>query len=217
LRRNGQGKGSSLRRAPSPAVEDDSIVAADVAGGCSDAFQSLFKKYEGLVFRIARRLLRDEGEAEDVSQQVHMEAYRDIRQFDSRKGSFKAWLLRRALHRSINRRKHLQNEVCYRGAVDIEGDWSDRAVGGNKAPFQLLAFELSHLTNELLATLSPVDRQVIMATFFQCLTKEQAATQLGMTVSAVRHSQQRALSIMHSALMTSAGRRNGAPKESNVG
>src|SRR6266446_6410403 len=69
-------------------LEDDDLVA-ELASGHHDALTVLFDRHSALVFRIARRILRDDGEAEETVQQVFLDVYRSIAQFDPRRGSFK--------------------------------------------------------------------------------------------------------------------------------
>jgi RNA polymerase sigma-70 factor, ECF subfamily len=196
--------------------DHDAVVAGDVVRGDNDAMEVLFSSCVGPVLRIARRLLGDQGEAEDTCQQVYFEVYRDIRTFDAHRGPFKSWVLRRALHRSINRRKHLEAEGFYRSTALTEDQMGDTAILSNKTPFNLLPPELSHLTTELLAMLEPDERQVIILTFYQCLTRQETAKALGITVSAVRHRLQKAFKIMFAALVT-ANSGNETRKDTRVG
>src|SRR5579863_6412826 len=81
--------------------------------GCNDALAVLFQRHSALVFRIARAILRDDGEAEETVQRVFLDVFRAANQFNSARGSFKTWLLQYAYHRTINRREHLQANHFY--------------------------------------------------------------------------------------------------------
>jgi RNA polymerase sigma-70 factor (ECF subfamily) len=61
--------------------------------GESDALTVLFERHSPLVFRIARRILRNDAEAEDTVQQVFLDVFRSAEQFEPEKGSFRFWLL----------------------------------------------------------------------------------------------------------------------------
>jgi hypothetical protein len=58
-------------------------------------------------------MLRDDGEAEETVQQVFFDVFRAVKQFDSRKGNFRTWLLQFAYHRSMNRREQLKSQRVY--------------------------------------------------------------------------------------------------------
>jgi RNA polymerase sigma-70 factor (ECF subfamily) len=64
-----------------------------------------------LVLKIAVRILRDPGEAEDVMQDVFFEIFTKAAQFEPAKGSAKTWVLQYAYHRSLSRRQYLQLEA----------------------------------------------------------------------------------------------------------
>jgi len=71
------------------------------------------ERHSALVFRIARAILRDDGEAEETVQRVFLDVFRAVNQFNPARGSFKTWLLQYAYHRTINRREHLQANHFY--------------------------------------------------------------------------------------------------------
>ena len=67
----------------------------------------LFERHSGLLFGIARRILRNGAEAEDAVQQVFLDVFRSIHQFDPEKGEFKTWLLMFGYQRILNCRRAL--------------------------------------------------------------------------------------------------------------
>ena len=85
--------------------------------GNSDALTVLFDRYNRLVLSVALRIVRDQGEAEDVMQIVFLDVFRAAAQFNPAKGTAKIWILQYAYHRSINRRQQLTARNFYQ-----EGD-----------------------------------------------------------------------------------------------
>ena len=81
--------------------------------GQNDALAVLFDRYQKLVLSIALKIVRDPGEAEDVTQTVFLDIYRAVAQFDPGKGNTKVWLMQYAYHRAINRRQHLNGREFY--------------------------------------------------------------------------------------------------------
>ena len=59
------------------------------------------------------------GEAQDVKQEVFMNLYRTVAQFDASKGTTKMWILRFTYQRSINRRRYLEIRNAYGPEVDL--------------------------------------------------------------------------------------------------
>jgi DNA-directed RNA polymerase specialized sigma24 family protein len=82
--------------------------------GRHDALAILFDRYHRLVFDVALRIVRDPGEAEDVVQNVFLDVFRAMANFDSSKGILKVWVLQYAYHRALHRKRHLVSNHFYR-------------------------------------------------------------------------------------------------------
>ena len=89
-----------------PKLSDEDVME-QLRQGHPDALPILFDRFYRLVLKIALRILRDPGEAEDLMQDVFFEIFNKAAQFDSAKGSTKTWILQYAYHRSLNRRQYL--------------------------------------------------------------------------------------------------------------
>jgi len=80
----------------------DSGLAERIAGGDAAAFESLMRTYNGRLFRIARAILKDDSDAEDVLQDAYLEAYRHMPEFHG--GSqLGTWLTRIVINQSLMR------------------------------------------------------------------------------------------------------------------
>ena len=86
----------------------DEDLLQQLRDGVADALAILFDRHYRQVYSVARRILRDSGEAEDLMQEVFLEVYRDAEKFDPARGSVKTWILQYAYHRSLNRWKYLK-------------------------------------------------------------------------------------------------------------
>jgi RNA polymerase sigma-70 factor (ECF subfamily) len=90
---------------PDSHAPTDAAVIARVLAGDAGSFEVLMRRYNRRVYRAARAVLRDEGEAEDVVQDAWVRAYTHLRQFSGR-ASFATWLTRIAFHESLARRRY---------------------------------------------------------------------------------------------------------------
>jgi RNA polymerase sigma-70 factor (ECF subfamily) len=97
-----------------PAPSDEELMVRLQADDTA-ALELLFHRYARLVFRIARGVVRDNGEAEDVVQEAFFHLYRKSKLFDGAKGTAKHWILQIALHRSLDRKAHLIRRGFYLG------------------------------------------------------------------------------------------------------
>ena len=71
---------------------DEPVLIREAQGGSLDAFNTLVLSYQDAVFNTALRILGDDEQAADASQEAFISAFRNITAY--RGGSFKAWLLR---------------------------------------------------------------------------------------------------------------------------
>jgi RNA polymerase sigma-70 factor, ECF subfamily len=178
----------------------DEELATQLANGQHDALTELFERYSELVFGIARRMLKDNGEAEEALQQVFLDMYRAIDQFDVNKAPYRTWLLQFVYHRTINRKRHLERKGFYSSEEFDEELLSLELCGSPSRPLQLSTPEVVHLIGQLLGTIKAPQRRTIELTFFDGLTAEEIAAQTGETVDVVRHNLYRGLKKLRSAL-----------------
>src|SRR5262249_46676586 len=89
-------------------------------------------RISGLSSLVAKRILRDAAEGEDLTQDVFIEIYRKAGLYDPRKGSVKTWVLQYPYHRSFNRRKYLSLRQAY-SAFPTEIAQDQSAIHGNGA------------------------------------------------------------------------------------
>jgi RNA polymerase sigma-70 factor (ECF subfamily) len=161
----------------------DEQLMDDLQIGEYDALTVLFERHSPLVFRAARRILRDDGHAEDVVQQVFIEVFRSAHQFDPLKGAFKSWLLMFAYHRAFNLRRRLRNQ-----SLEASGSFDDTAVT-QRAP----AAETGILIEEALSLINPRQRRVIELTYYEGLTASEISRITSESVRVVRHNLYRGL------------------------
>jgi RNA polymerase sigma-70 factor, ECF subfamily len=82
---------------------DEHLIERVRRGGVSD-FAVLVQRHNRSLYRVARAILQDEYEAEDVVQQAHLSAYLHLNQFQGR-SKFSTWLGRIARREAIARLK----------------------------------------------------------------------------------------------------------------
>jgi RNA polymerase sigma-70 factor (ECF subfamily) len=180
-------------------LTDEDLMTA-LRMGCNDALAVLFERHSPLVFRIARAILRDDGEAEETVQRVFLDVFKAVTQFNPDRGTFKTWLLQYAYHRSIDRRQHLQSNRFY------NRDELDELMPAElfNGPGHLLCLppqEVVCLVEQVLATLETRQRQVIELTYFVGLTAEEIAKKTGDSASSVRHNLYRGLAKLRTVLL----------------
>jgi RNA polymerase sigma-70 factor, ECF subfamily len=173
-------------------LSDEDLVDA-LTKGCHDALAVLFDRYYRLVLSIASNVLRDSAEAEDLLQTVFLEIYRVARAFDKSKGAAKAWILRYAYHRSLNRRAYLSVRRFYDRDNGAEPEESGNALTGLAVGREWSIFEIKRLLDEGFDSITTDQRNTLYLSFFEGLSVADIAERLGETVSNVRHHYYRGL------------------------
>lgn len=177
----------------------DEALMASLNSGCHDALAVLFARYHRLVFSIALRILRDAGEAEDVTQNVFLDIFRAMAQFDPAKGTTKTWILQYAYHRAINRRQYLSARSFYSLGTFEDFETSLPRNGSILSEFTL--GEVKHLLKEGMATLSTPQRQVIELASYEGLSMQEIADKTGESLASVRHHYYRGLKKLRSFIV----------------
>src|SRR5512146_3135635 len=83
------------------ALTDEEIVAR-VCSGEIELYELLMRRHNPRIYRAARAILRDDGEAEDVMQDAYVRAFEHLREFEGR-AQFSTWLTRIAVHEALGR------------------------------------------------------------------------------------------------------------------
>jgi RNA polymerase sigma-70 factor (ECF subfamily) len=185
---------SRLRTLP-----DEDLMRA-LRMGCNDALAVLFERHSPLVFRIARSILRDDGEAEETVQRVFLDVFKAANQFNSERGSFKTWLLQYAYHRGIDRRNHLQANRFY-SREELDDLAPAELFYGAGHLICLPPQEVVCLVEQVLGILESRQRRVIELTYFEGMTAEEIAKKTGDTPSSVRHNLYRGLAKLRGVLL----------------
>jgi RNA polymerase sigma-70 factor, ECF subfamily len=169
----------------------DEELAEQLQGGNADALALLFKRHGPLVFAITRRILGNDAEAEDAVQQIFLDVFRAIIQFDPEKGNFKTWLLLFAYHRTFNARRALCSTHYFdtdplEEALPALLQRAERVQLHSKAENRILV-------EQALGTLTLRQRRTIELVYFSGLTALEVSAQTGESVRVVRHNLYRGL------------------------
>jgi RNA polymerase sigma-70 factor (ECF subfamily) len=183
----------------------DEELVSHLRNGQHDALTVIVDRYQRLVWSVARRILRDEAEAEDVTQTVFLEFFQKMELFDPARGTLKGWLLQLVYTRGINRRYHLQRRQFY-NRVEVD-DKIAEFQPSTVSPLRLSEGEIRRLVHEILATLNAGQRTAIQLIAFEGLTFEELATKMGETVSNAKHLYYRGMMKLRDSLSSSASER----------
>jgi RNA polymerase sigma-70 factor (ECF subfamily) len=166
-------------------VPSDDEAMARLQSDHSNALEILFDRYSRLVLSIARGIVRDAGEAEDVVQEVFLYIYKKSSLFDGSKGTVKNWISQIALHRALDRKSHLARRGFYAGteleSLDdtLSGETDlDREIGARLNRAQL---------EKAFAQLPPLQRKTLGLFYFEGLELREISEKLSEPFGNTRH------------------------------
>lgn len=159
-------------------VHSDAALVLRVLNGDSHAFTLLVDRHAPACLRLATRMLQNRHDAEDVTQQTLLRAYRALARYDERE-QFRAWLFAILLNRCRtaaqlrSRRLHLVSP----GLDDVP----EVAVAPNVA-----GAELRDDIAKALAALDVSHREAFLLKHVEQLSYEEMSTATGVGVSALK-------------------------------
>jgi RNA polymerase sigma-70 factor (ECF subfamily) len=156
-----------------------------VLAGEPDAFRSLVERYQGRVYRMALRILRDEEAARDATQDALLKAYRALPRFQGR-ARFYTWLYRLAMNHCLDLRRRERPEPHLEWAEGgaAEAEVSEAAAGGGgEGPFApVAALERKELRERVAAAvdrLGDAARETLLLREVEGLSYAEIAEALG--------------------------------------
>jgi RNA polymerase sigma-70 factor, ECF subfamily len=90
-----------LTLAGAAALSDEEVVERVLAGDTA-LYEVVMRRYNTRLYRVARSILKNDGEAEDVMQDAYVRAFQHLGQFEGR-ARFSTWLTRIAVHEALAR------------------------------------------------------------------------------------------------------------------
>ena len=81
--------------------QDDHLLIKDICAGQTQLYAILVKRYEGLIFTLCMRMMKNREDAEEVAQDVFVKAYQALSGFKG-DAKFSSWLYRIAYNRSLD-------------------------------------------------------------------------------------------------------------------
>ena len=179
----------------------------------ADAVAVLYQRYRRLVFAVASQILRDDGEAEDLLQNVFVDIFKTNLRYDSARGSVKMWILQFAYHRSFRRKRQLKSRQFY-NSVEIS-EVHDLIPMSSVAVADI---ENKHFTVKALKTLAGSQKRVLELHCQDGMSLRDIAAATGEKIENVRHHYYRGLQTLRAKFRVSKElKMSGARKEATDG
>lgn len=165
------------------AIRETRLAVARAKEGDQDAFQFLYVRYSDNMYGYVRSIVRDDHEAEDVTQQVFAKLMTSLVKYDDRGIPFSAWLLRLSRNVAIDHlraSRSIPTEMIHEPECEPEG----------------IALERSLIVRAALASLPEDQRNVVILRHVVGLSPGEIADRMGRSegsIHALHHRGRRAL------------------------
>ena len=176
------GRGSSAPRPESAPADTEEGLLQRVARGDEEAFERLYDLVAPLVHGVVLGVVRNPALAEEVTQEVLVEAWRTAPRFDPERGSARSWLLTMARRRAVDRVRSVQASVDRDASVGAREVERDVDVVSEAVEIRLEQQQV----RRCLDGLTEVQREAVSLAFYAGHTHREVAHLLGVPLGTVK-------------------------------
>jgi len=177
-------------------INETSLIKRAIAGD-ANAFAELVNMHQLFLYNLALRAVSHPQEAQDVTQETLIRAWRGLKNFRGESG-FRTWLYRILMNLCYDRYPRLQME---KGAISLEEEDKEIPVDSFLEQFSDQA-ELTAFIHQQLKTLPEVQRLVLSLRFQQELSYQEISEVMDMPIGTVKTTIFRAKAQLKELLMT---------------
>jgi RNA polymerase sigma-70 factor (ECF subfamily) len=167
------------------------------------ALAELYDATVSRVFGLARGITRNPQAAEEVTEDVYWQAWRQALRFDRQRGPVMAWLFALTRSRALDHLRRVDPATSHPEPETLMPE----PVDAHANPSQLIATaERDRSLRAAIDRLDPLPRQLLGLAFFRGLTHDEIAQQTRLPLGTVKSHIRRALASLRGALSTPAAR-----------
>jgi RNA polymerase sigma-70 factor (ECF subfamily) len=198
-----------LAAATAASILPDEEVVRRVRAGEPALFEVLMRRHNRRLYRVARAVVKDEQEVEDVMQQAYVNAFTHLHQFEER-SQFSTWLTRIALNEAFGRRRKMRQAASIAPVPPDNGEnpgaIMDSITSTQPDPErQAYAGELRRMLEEAVDALPETYRMVFMLRDIEGLSTSETGEGLGLGEEAVKTRLHRARAMIRRAVTSRIG------------
>jgi RNA polymerase sigma-70 factor, ECF subfamily len=182
----------------------DQEIVDRVKAGDTALYEIIMRRYNQRLYRVARAILRDDAEAEDVMQDAYVRAYQHLDQFAGR-APFSTWLTRIAVHEALARAR-LRKRNPQLNDTEEEGELLMDVVEPSPGPEDNASrSEVSQLLEEAVLGLPEQYRIVVTLRDIEDLSTAETAAALDLTEENVKVRLHRGRAMARNRLLSRVG------------
>ncbi|MEO5760572.1 MAG: RNA polymerase sigma factor [Mesorhizobium sp.] len=170
-----------------------------------DAFRAIMKAHNQRLYRLARGVLRNDSESEDVVQEAYVRAFTHLDAFRG-DSSLATWLSRIVLNEALGRLRKRRRTVAVAMPDERQAEIIPFPLNPSDDPERTMAQrQILQLVEQATDNLPDVYRSVFMARVIEGLSIEETAELLGVRAETVKTRLHRARTLLRKALEDQIG------------
>ncbi len=178
-------------------ISDEAVITR-VRAGEPDLFEIIMRRYNQRLYRVARSIVRNEAEAEDVVQDAYVRAYTHLAQYAG-EAKFSTWLTRIAVNeglRRLRKRGRFDDIRWMASTVPLAAEGTDRDASDR---------EVRHIMESAIEGLPAAYRSIVMLRDVEELSTAEAADCLGIPPATVKTRLHRGHALLRETLGSTLG------------
>lgn len=182
--------------------KSDAQLIKEYLKGDKESLEILIKRYLKPVYSFVRYLVGDDSSAEDITQEVFVRAWKNLKKFDQKK-NFKTWIFSIAKNASIDflRKK---KAVPLSAFDNDDGGNTIAETLADQAPFpdkNVERADTAHLLKMAMEKLSENYRTVLYLKYYSQLTFQKISELIGVPLHTAKSRHRRALAVLKKTLV----------------
>jgi RNA polymerase sigma-70 factor (ECF subfamily) len=183
----------------------DEELVSHIRDGNTALYEILMRRYNQRLYRIARTILRNDAEAEDVMQEAYVRAYQHLGDFAG-EAKFSTWLTKIAVYEALARLRRQSNATAPKSISDADLHLMNTAIAGERDPEeQAYDRELRAVLERAIEALPESYRSVFILRVVEGLDVNETASALDIGMEAVKTRLHRARALLRKELERGAG------------
>lgn len=158
--------------------DDDSELVRQIVSGDRGALARLYDRYAPLLLAVARRILGDERDPEDLVHDVFLEVWKRAAGYDASRASVRTWLLVRLRSRALDRVKSAHETRMVSRAPERFTNLSDDTSSSPSSDTRAISTALDALSDD--------QRRVVLLAYFEGLSGPEIAECMAIPIGTVK-------------------------------
>ncbi len=164
----------------------DEAAFNGIAEGKTASFEEIHARYSDLLFSLIYRILGDSGDTEEVMQEVFNSLWQKAGQYYRDRGRPITWLTSMARNRAIDRLRARNRQTKLKGAYSDFISVIPSASAPLAGPEAASRRDTCRTVRSAVMELTPIQREAIEKVYFEGLTQQEIADQIGEPLGTVK-------------------------------